>query len=118
MKKTLLIFVGILAGISAFGQNTEVKSEVKSKAKSETTTEIPRQQQIQALEDLIKRFGETHEESIKAKSMIATLRKEDAAAEQKRMSETLSPAEYDAWKAKQVAQQNAPQLINKSEDNK
>lgn len=114
MKKTLLIFGGILIGINAFGQNTQVKSETKS----ETTSEIPRQQQIAALEDLVKRLGDTHEESIKAKSMIATLRKEDFAAEQKRMSETLSPAEYDAWKAQQVAKQNTTQAINKSEDKK
>lgn len=111
MKKTLLVFASIFIGMNAFGQNSEVKLDTKS----ETATAIPRQQQIQALEDLVKRFGETHEESIKAKSMIAALRKEDAAAEQKRMSETLSPAEYDAWKVQQVAKQNAPQLINKSE---
>lgn len=108
MVKILLIMGSIFIGFSAMGQSPETKTE--------TITDVPKHQQIKTLEDLIQRLGETHRESIKAKKMLQVLKKEVADAEQKQMSETLPPAEYDTWKAKQVQVQNATSL--KTEEKK
>jgi len=121
-KNTLRIFTTALLSLvlsnASFAQQTEKVNEPTS------TTKV---QQIAALEDLIKRSLDP-KETAKAQQMLEALKgtnnlvsKEKLAEqeEQKRMSETLSPAEYDAWKvAKHAPKTTVPTPIVKPEEKK
>ena len=122
MKNTLSIFITglfcLMLSTVSFAQQPEKAVEPSTATKA---------QQIAALEDLINRSTDA-KETAKAKQMLEALKgdnpnisKERLAEidEQKRMSETLSPAEYDAWKAaKHAPKTTVPTPIAKPEEKK
>jgi hypothetical protein len=82
---------------------------------AEKSAQDLKKDQISFYQDLIKRSNDP-KEIAKAEAMLAELKAKKAlspAEEQQKMSETLSPAQYDAWKSK--TKQNS---IIKPEENK
>jgi len=105
MKKitTIITLLVFFCSLQIYAQQTEKNAFDKNK------------EQIGIYEDMIKRSKDP-KEIAKAEAMIAELKAKQAtspAEEQKKMSETATPAEYNAWKAK------TPQkTISKPEDDK
>lgn len=122
MKNTLSIFI---TGLLSLMLTTLSYAQQPEKGKEPTNA--TKAQQIAALEDIINRCPNPEERN-KAKQMLEALKadnpnisKERMAEieEQKRMSETLSPAEYDAWKvAKHASKTTVPTPIAKPEEKK
>jgi hypothetical protein len=82
---------------------------------AEKSAQDLKKDQISFYQDLIKRSNDP-KEIAKAEAMLAELKAKKAlspAEEQQKMSETATPAEYNAWKSK--TQQN---FIIKPEENK
>lgn len=105
MKKhsTLVILISILITSSSYAQQAEKSPKDQKK------------DQISFYQDLIKRSNDP-KEIAKAETLLAELKANKAlspAEQQKKMSETATPAEYNAWKSK--TQQNS---IIKPEDDK
>ena len=108
MKKiTTLVVLGLLFFTLDLNAQHSVKSE-----------DVRNKEQIKELEDLIQRSQDPKEKA-KAEAMLSELiaknkaeRQLSPAEEQKLMSETLSPAEYDAWKASK----NTKKIITKPEE--
>lgn len=119
ITKHLLLFYCLFIGSSIIAQQKISEEELK---------EI--KIQVLALEDLINRSSDAKEID-KAKMLLLELnrsfpayelksanivdKKQSEAEEQKIMSETLSPAEYDAWK-RSKNQSVAPKTIAKPKD--
>jgi hypothetical protein len=122
MKNTLSIF---MTGLFSLMLSTVSFAQQPEKAAEPTTA--TKAQQIAALEDIINRCPNPEERN-KAKQMLEALKgdnpnisKEKLAEleEQKRISETLSPAEYDAWKvAKHAPKTTVPTPIAEPEEKK
>jgi hypothetical protein len=107
MKKsfTILIFI-VLCSAFLKAQHVEKTPQTASK------------EEIAFLEDLISKTKDAKEKA-KAEAMLSALKNKKVlseAEEQQKMSETLSPAQYDAWKASK-SNQLKPQ-ITKPEDEK
>ena len=105
MKKitTVCAFFALLYSGQIYAQQAEKSAQDQEK------------DQIFFYQDLIKRSNEP-KEIAKAEALLAELKAKKAlspAEEQKKMSETATPAEYNAWKSK--TQQNS---IIKPEDDK
>lgn len=82
---------------------------------AEKSAQDQEKDQISFYQDLIKRSNDP-KEIAKAEAMLAEFKAKKTlspAEEQQKMSESLSPAQYDAWKAK--TKQNS---INKPENDK
>ena len=114
--RQLILLLCLLASSFIYGQNKEEKAIT-----DEVKTISAIKEEIKALESLKERAGDS-EEGLKASLMLNALevkyekllKKDAAEAEQKRMSETLSPAAYDAWKAAT----NKTQIIDEIPQNK
>ena len=107
MKKsfTILIFI-VLCSAFLKAQNVEKTPQTASK------------EEIAFLEDLISKTKDAKEKA-KAEAMLLALKNKKVlseAEEQQKMSKTLSPAQYDVWKASRN-NQSKPQ-ITKPEDEK
>lgn len=105
MKKntTLFAFIALFFSGQVYAQQLEKSAQDQKK------------EQIAAYEDLIRRSNDP-KEIAKAEALLSELKAKKVlspAEEQKKMSETATPAEYNAWKAKTT--QNA---ILKPEDDK
>lgn len=102
--------IAVLFALTAFFCTGQIYAQ-----QTEKNAPDQKKEQIAAYEDLIKRSKDP-KEIVKAEAMLAELKGKQTlspAEEQKKMSETATPAEYNAWKAK------TPQkLITKPEDDK